>query len=127
VIWVDQVPHAAEHAANDPEVQEALKDAQAIAVDQLAGAIGERFSPSFDLTFTPGVDQLTVGRFHKDGQQVYLLVNRMQKALPVEIKGGSTAQVQLLDPSSGEISNVMLPAASVLEANRALLLIPVRK
>ena len=127
VIWVDQVPHAAEHAANDPEVQEALKDAQAIAVDQLAGAIGERFSPSFDLTFTPGVDQLTVGRFHKDGQQVYLLVNRMQKALPVEIKGGSTAQVQMLDPSSGEILNVMLPAAPVLEANRALLLIPVRK
>jgi len=127
VIWVNQVPRGAEYEADDPAVRAALQDAQAIPAEALAGAICNSFSPQFDLTFTPGTDQLAVGRFHKDGSPVYLLVNRMQESVPVAIQGGATAQVQLLDPSSGEIRSVMLPAEPVLEANRALLLIPIQK
>jgi hypothetical protein len=129
VIWVDRVPHGAEHTKNDAAVKAALRNAQAIRVDQLAGSITASYSPEFDLSFTPGTDQLTVGRFHQNGKQVYLLVNREQKSIPVKVRGhrkGAPGKIKLLDPSTGKIREVSLPINLSLEANRALMLIPDR-
>ncbi len=122
VIWVDQVPRAAEHVQNDAAVNAALASAQAVSVETLAGSIAQSCSPQFDLTFTPGTDKLTVGRFHQKGEQVYLLVNRTQEAITVNVTGGGA--VNVLDPSTGKISRVILPAQLSLQATRALMLIP---
>ncbi|MBK1879642.1 hypothetical protein [Pelagicoccus mobilis] len=128
VIWVGQVPGGGEYARNDSVVRNALRDADAIAVDELAGAIENSYSTEFDLSFTPGTEHLTVGRFHRNGEQVYLLVNREQEGLEVTVEGhrakNSSGRIQVLDPSTGEISKVKLPARFSMGANRALMLIP---
>ena len=127
VIWVDQVPRGAEHAKNDVAVKAALQNARAIRVDKLAGSIAESYSPEFDLTFTPGTDQLTVGRFHQNGKLVYLLVNREQKSISIKIKGhrkGGPGKIKVLDPSTGKTHDISLPVRISLEASRALMLMP---
>ncbi len=128
VIWVDQVPCGAEYAKNDPAVKDALQNARAIRMDEIADAIRHSYSPEFDLTFTPGADTLTVGRFHKGCEQVYLLVNRSQEPISVGVQGnrrkGNSDSVKLLDPSTGKISKVSLPAILPLETTRALMLMP---
>lgn len=131
VLWVDQVPHNAEHPKNDQQVKKALQNARKVDVNQIAGLIENAFSPEFDLTFTPGTDQLTIGRFYKNSEQVYLLVNRLQEAISVDVQGqrveGGVGQIRVLDPSSGKISKVQLPASLPLEANQSLLLMPGQK
>jgi hypothetical protein len=128
VIWVDKVPDGAEYEKNNTKVKKALKNAQKVGVDQLADMISNSYSPEFDLTFTPGTDQLTIGRFHKNGDQVYLLVNRMQEDITVEIEGqrikSGDGKIKLLNPSTGEISEISLPARLPLEANRSIILMP---
>ena len=128
ILWIDEVPRGAEHVKNDADVKKALQEAQITRVDHIAESIASSFSPSFDLVFTPGTDTLTIGRFHKDGEQVYLLVNRMQKAISVGVEGhrGSTlsGKVKVLDPSTGKINEASLPIRLPLEANRSLMLMP---
>jgi len=126
ILWVDQVPRGAEHTQNDPAVKAALQNARATRVDEIAGAITRSFSPEFDLTFTPGTDQLTVGRFHQNGKQVYLLVNRTQEVVSVGIIGhrNDGGKIKVLDPSTGRITEASLPVRLPLEANRALMLMP---
>lgn len=132
ILWIDQVPRLAEHAKNDQKVKNILKNADKVHVDQFAGLINNSYSPDFDLTFTPGTDQLTIGRFHKNDEQVYLLVNRMQEAISVFVLGQRVnnvdpGKIRVLDPSTGEIREVSLPASLSLEANRSLMLIPRQK
>ena len=128
VIWVGQVPYAAEYEKNDKKVLKNLRGAEKVDVDKLATSISNSYSPEFDLTFTPGTDKLTIGRFHKNNEQVYLLVNRLQEAITVEIDGQrlnkTAGKIKLLNPSTGEISEIALPAKMSLEANRSLMLIP---
>ncbi|HEC42451.1 MAG TPA: hypothetical protein ENI20_06450 [Bacteroides sp.] len=128
ILWIGQVPRHAEHAGNDQAVNVALKYAQAISVEEIAESIEKSYSPEFDLTFTPGTDKLTVGRFHQEAEQVYLLVNREQEEIVVEAQGqridGGNGKVRILDPSTGEISSLSLPARIPLEANRSLILMP---
>ena len=123
VVWVDQVPRGAEHAKNDPSVKAALQNTQAVHLDKLAGGISRSYSADFDLTFAPGTDQLLVGHFYKNGKPVYLLVNRLQESVSIQIKGAS-GKVNVLDPSTGKINSVSLPARLSIEATRALMLIP---
>ena len=131
ILWVDQVPRGAEYAKNDQKVKKALQHARKVDINQTAGLIDTSYSPEFDLTFTPGTDQLTIGRFHKNEEQVYLVVNRMQEAISVDVQGNreiaGAGEVRVLNPSTGKISKVNLPANLPLEANRSLLLIPGRK
>ncbi len=128
VIWVGQVPYAAEYEKNDKKVLKNLHGAEKVDVDKLATSINNSYSPEFDLTFTPGTDKLTIGRFHKNNEQVYLLVNRLQEAITVEIDGQrlnkTAGKIKLLNPSTGEISEIALPAKMSLKANRSLMLIP---
>ena len=128
VLWIDEVPRGAEHVKNDPDVKKALQEAQITRVDHIAESIAGSFSPKFDLAFTPGTDTLTVGRFHQKGEQVYLLVNRTQEAITVGVqRQRAEGQVNVLDPSTGKISDAALPLSLPLQANRALMLIPDKK
>ncbi|QHI68484.1 hypothetical protein [Tichowtungia aerotolerans] len=122
VIWVDQIPRGAEHAENDLALQATLKNKRVSPVGELASTITASYSSEFDLTFSPGTEQLTVGRFHKDGRLVYLLVNRKQEAISVNVNGGAES-VQVLDPSTGEIRTETLPVALPIGGIRAMLLI----
>ena len=126
VLWIDQVPGGAEHENNNPVVNAYLKTAEVTPVKHLAESIAQSCSPEVDLSFTPGTDQLTVGRFLKDGDQVYLLVNREQEGIQVQVKGNRKGkeQIKVLDPSTGNIGEIPLPAKLTLEANRAMMLIP---
>ena len=131
ILWIDQVPRGAEHAGNDQAVYAALKNARAISVEQIAGSIKKSYSPEFDLIFTPGTDKLTVGRFHQKNEQVYLLVNREQEEIMVDIQGqrvqSGNGKVRVLDPSTGKISSISLPASLTLEANRSIMVMPGQK
>jgi hypothetical protein len=122
------VPRAAEHARNDQKVAKILQNTHSVAVDQIADLINNSYSPEFDLNFSPGTDQLTVGRFHRNGEQVYLLINRNQEDIFINIEGqrteGKLDQIKVLDPSTGKINKVSLPAQLQMKANRALLIIP---
>ena len=91
-------------------------------MEAIVPAIGISYSDDFDLKFSPGSDQLVVGRFRQKGTPVYFLVNRMQEELPVKISG--KGQVKLLDPSTGEIQSVRLPAERKLGAVRSLIVMP---
>ncbi len=128
VIWVDQVPSAAEYVKNDNKVLNNQQNAKEVSTEELAGLISNSYSPEFDLTFTPGTDQLTIGRFHKNGDQVYLLVNRMQEAISVDVQGkrviAGAGKISVMDPSTGKIREISLPASLPLQANRSLLLMP---
>jgi len=128
ILWVDQVPRGGEHARNDQAVNAALKNVEAISVEEIAGSVEKSYSSEFDLTFTPGTDKLTVGRFHQKEDQVYLLVNREQEEIEVDIQGqrdkGGNGKVTVLDPSTGEISSLSLPVRLTLEANRSFLVVP---
>jgi hypothetical protein len=131
ILWVDQVPRGAEHVGNDEAVKTVLQTAQFISIEEIAESIEKSYSPEFDLTFTPGTDKLTVGRFHQKAEQVYLLVNLEQEDILVDIQGrrvkGGNGKVTMLDPSTGKISTVSLPARLTLEANRSILVIPGQK
>ena len=52
----------------------------------------------------------------------------MQESLSVDVKGkrdiAEAGKIKLLNPSTGEISEISLPARLPLEANRSLLLMP---
>jgi len=61
------------------------------------------------------------GRFHRDGKQIYLLVNRLQQPISIEVKGDGSAT--LLDPSTGEITPLSLPAKLSAGATRALMMV----
>jgi hypothetical protein len=131
ILWIDQVPRGAEQPGNDKVVNVALKNAVAIGVEDIDESIEKSYSPEFDLSFTPGTDQLTVGRFHQKEDQVYLLVNREQEEIVVDIQGqrgkSRNGKVTVLDPSTGEISSLSLPARLTLEANRSFLVVPGQK
>ena len=126
VIWVDHVPRNAEHAKNDEAVNHLLKNVKVTLTAKLAKAIPASFSSRFDLSFTLGTDQLLVGRFHRKGKQIYLLVNRLQKTISVGVRGhrvkNDAAGVTVLDPSTGKIRSIGLPQNLTLKANRSLLL-----
>jgi hypothetical protein len=122
VIWVGQVPHGAEHVENDSVVLAALENKPVTPVDKLTSDIAASYSSAFDLTFCPGTEQLIVGRFHKDGRLVYLLVNRKQEAISVNVNGGAES-VQVLDPSTGEIRTERLPVTLPIKGICAMLLI----
>ncbi|MDQ8195975.1 hypothetical protein QEH59_16185 [Coraliomargarita sp. SDUM461004] len=129
VIWVDQVPRAAEHDVNDEAVISRLIGAKMTPHEELAAAIGRSCSADYDLSFSPGSDQLTVGRFYKEDQQVYLIVNRTEQMLSVQVDGhrdGAATMGHVLDPSTGTIRQLRLPVTLELQATRSLLLIPDR-
>ena len=122
VLWVDNVPALSEYQRNQAAVRKAMAGAKPIKVNQLAGSIPQSYSADFNLSFEPGSQALAVGRFHQKGKQVYLLVNREQKGITASVAG--TGKVNVLDPSTGKIAVVAVPAKLKLEANRALMLIP---
>lgn len=127
VIWVDQIPYAAEYAKHDKQVLKNLSNARKTSLNHLTASINNSYSPEFDLTFKPGTDKLTIGRFHKNGEHVYLLVNRLQKNISIDVEGNwtidSSGKVMTLNPSTGEIREISLPASLPLRANRSLLII----
>jgi len=122
VLWVDQVPRLSEHKRNEKAVKAGMAGAKPIAVNQLADRIEESYSPDFGLSFAPDPRTLTVGRFRRNGQLVYLLVNREQKDILAKVSG--KGKLRVLDPSTGKISTVSLPAKLPIKAVRALLLLP---
>ena len=121
VLWVDNVPKLSEHRRNEKAVKTAMAGARVIKTNQLAGSIPQSYSADFALSFEPRPQTLAVGRFHRDGKQVYLLVNREQKGITASVAGKGT--VTVLDPSTGKMRSVNVPAKLKLEANRALMLI----
>lgn len=122
VLWADKIPTLSEHKRNEKAVKEALAGAKPTATKQLAGSIPQSYSSDFALSFAPDPRTLTVGRFHNKDKQVYLLVNRQQKDITARVTG--KGKVSVLDPSTGKISKVTLPAELPLKAVRALMLIP---
>ncbi len=121
VLWVDKVPNLSEHQKNEKALKEALSGAVTTGLKQLVAVIPQSYSSDFSLSFSPDPKTLAVGRFHSKGKQVYLLVNRQQKDIIANVTGNG--KVSVLDPSSGKISKLSLPAKLPLKAIRALMLL----
>ncbi len=125
LLWADRVPRGTEHARNDAKVKPWLERAKATPAGKLAEAIPASFSARFDLVFTPGTGQPVIGRFHRGGKPIYLLVNRLQKGISATItRKSGKGSVTVLDPSTGAISQAGLPATLPISATRALMLMP---
>jgi len=122
VLWVDNVPALSEQKGNEKAIKNAMAGAKQITANQLPEAIKESYSSDFDLSFAPGARTLTVGRFHRDDQPVYLLVNREQTDIEARVTGKE--RVTVLDPSTGSMRELSLPAQLPIKAVRALLVLP---
>ena len=123
VIWLDSVPQKGLYPAEDDFVRNALGNAAPSSVSRLTSLIGNSFSAAFDLQFTPGTDQLGVGRFYRKDQRIYFLMNKTETALEVQVSGGQRGSLTLLDPSTGEVSNITTPHSMQLDALSSLLII----
>ena len=128
ILWIDDVPRAAEHAKNDEKVKLLLKNVASVNSKNMVSSINDSYAAEFDLNISPGTDKLTIGRFHKNKEQVYLLINRTQEAITIDIEGqrsdGKSNHLKVLDPSTGKIKSVSLSTQVKIKGNRALLLIP---
>ncbi len=131
ILWIDMVPGASEYAMNDKKVKTLLDDARSISIDEIKGSIERSYPEDFDLHFDPGKDEINAGRFIKEGKQIYLLVNREQKDILIEVQGqreeDGNGKIRVLDPSTGGINKVSLPVKLQLEANRSIVLMPDRE
>ena len=87
ILWIDMVPGASEYAMNDKKVKTLLDDARSISIDEIKGSIERSYPEDFDLHFDPGKDEINAGRFIKEGKQIYLLVNREQEDILIEVQG----------------------------------------
>ena len=65
ILWIDEIPRAAEHAKNDEKVKLLLKNVGSVNSKNMVSSIQDSYSAEFDLNISPGTDKLTVGRFHK--------------------------------------------------------------
>ncbi|EDM26995.1 hypothetical protein LNTAR_07119 [Lentisphaera araneosa HTCC2155] len=122
VIWVEMVPRLSENKHHENTVKKAMAGVKLTKLKQLSAAIPKSYSSDFNLSFSPGSKSLAIARFRQDGKPIYLLVNREQKPITASVAG--KGRVSLLDPSSGKISSVRLPAKLPMAGIRSLLLIP---
>ena len=121
VLWADKAPTLAEYKKNDPTIKNALAGAVATPTNQIASSIPQSYSPDFSLSFSPDPKTMAVGRFHSKGKKVYLLVNRQQKNITAKVTG--KGKISVLDPSTGKIKRVNLPAELPIEPIRALMIV----
>lgn len=121
VLWADKVPSLSEHTKNDQHFKKALSGATVTPTNKIASSIPRSYSTDFSLSFSPDPKTLAVGRFHSKGKEVYLLVNRQQKDISAKITG--KGKVSVLDPSTGKIRSVSLPAELPMKAVRALMIV----
>jgi hypothetical protein len=120
VVWVDEVPSSALYARDDEAVRQGLADARPVAAGELPALIGQSFSPSFDLTFTPGPAELGVARFHRDGKKIYFVMNKKEQDVAVQV--GGSGPVTVMDPSTGEIREATAPLPLQIGPLRSMLL-----
>jgi hypothetical protein len=97
-----------------------LAAARPVAAGELPALIGRSYGPQFDLTFTPGVAELGVARFHRDGKKIYFVMNKQEKDLAVQV--GGSGPVTVLDPSTGEIREATAPLPLQIGPLRSMLL-----
>ncbi len=124
VLWVDAVPKAGEYAEEDGKVAYWLSEVEPLRPDDLPGEIDERTGTPFDLKFMPeGTDQLAVARYRRGDKAIYFLVNRTGGNLAVSVTAGSEGEISVLDPTTGGIAELPLPASLRLEPHRSLILL----
>jgi len=120
VVWVDEVPSSALYARDDEAVRQGLADARPVAAGELPALIGRSFSPSFDLTFTPGPAELGVARFHRDGKKIYFVMSKKEQDVAVQV--GGSGPVTVMDPSTGDIREATAPLTLQIGPLRSMLL-----
>lgn len=123
VLWVDAKPSAGAYPAEDAEVRRLLAAAATVAAGELPGRIGRPFDDSFGLVFEPGLKDLPVARFQKDGRRIYYLVNRKGETLTARIAAKRAGKITLLDPVTGAITEADLPAQVEINAYASLLVV----
>lgn len=126
IFWVDSIANYAEHARNDTAVSRLLKGARTTSISRLTSLLTGSNSQTFSLSFNHKSETLAVGRFVKAGQQFYLLVNRSQKKLSVrvhDLNSQASDRFKILDPTTGEIDELVLPCKLEFDPNRSLFLV----
>jgi len=121
VLWVDKKPLFGAYAHEDADVSQWAAGITTFTAEELPGQIGRSYPASFDLLFEPGVFDLPVARFRKDGRRIYYLVNRAEETLTARISAMRTGTVTLLDPATGAVSEAVLPVDVPIQAYNSLL------
>ncbi|MBI5689674.1 MAG: hypothetical protein HZC55_06215 [Verrucomicrobia bacterium] len=123
VLWVDTKPQVGTYAREDALVAAALQEAKIVRPADLATRITNPYDAQFNLRFQPGPGRLAVARFQREGQPMYLLVNRTEQPLKAELTAPSASQVKIWDPSTGNITGFTLPTVLEIGALRGVVVL----
>jgi hypothetical protein len=113
VLWVDTKPKYGTYAKEDAQVEEALKKKDVITPSTLASHITNPYPDDFNLHFQPGLPQLSVARFRRGDQPLYLLVNRRGDPIKATVSDSPVENMTVYDPITGIISKTGLKQASL--------------
>jgi hypothetical protein len=123
VLWVDTKPQAGTYVREDARVVAALKEAKIVRPADLAARITHPYAAQFNLRFQPKPDRLAVARFQREGQPMYLLVNRTEQPLKAGMTAPIASQVKIWDPSTGNITDFALPTVLEIGAFRGVVVL----
>jgi len=113
VLWVDTKPKYGTYDKEDAQVEEAFKQKDVITPSTLASHITNPYPDDFNLHFQPGFPQLSVARFRRGDQPLYLLVNRTGDPIKATVSDSPEGNVTVYDPITGIISKTGLTQASL--------------
>ena len=124
VLWVDTKPQHGEYARDDASVVAALKKANVIHPADLAAQIPNPYPANFNLRFASGSERLAVARFQRGDQPLYLLVNQTKQSIKASASSAVSAKVKAFDPTTGKITEKVLPDDLEIGGFGSLLLLP---
>jgi len=113
VLWVGTKPKYGTYAKEDAQVEEAFKQKDVITPTTLASHITKPYPDDFNLHFQPSLPQLSVARFRRGDQPLYLLVNQTGDPIKATVSGSPDGNVTVYDPIAGIISKTGLTQASL--------------
>ena len=124
VLWVDTKPEHGEYAQEDRSVAATLKTANVIGPADLAAHIPTPYPANFNLRFEPGSGHLSVARFQRKNQPLYLLVNPTDQPIKASAQSAVASTVQVFDPTTGGMTTTSLPSSFEMSGFGSLLLMP---
>jgi hypothetical protein len=123
VLWLDTVPAMGAYGAEDEVVTAKLREVTPIAAHSIIKTVREPFAPEFSLRVGGAADDVLIGRFRRQDQRIYFLVNTSGEEVSVEISAGAAQSIEVYDPLTGDISARSLPFEAQIIGYSSLLLV----
>ena len=122
VIWVDTKPVMGLYANEDQDFLQGLSDKVVVSAGEIPQLISQPFDEKFQLIIEHEDQPISLARFRKDGRCIYFIVNRSEHEASFRIENTNRLSVSSLDPFTGIIDEMDLPAELNLEGFGSVLL-----